>query len=49
MRPDFYDKVIEADVDIRGHLVLGYILRIALKPYLWQTVKAVRKVVAQNK
>jgi hypothetical protein len=49
LQPDFYNKVIEADVDMRGHLMLGYILRIALKPYLWQTVKVTKKVVAQNK
>jgi hypothetical protein len=49
LRPDFYDKVIEADVDLKGHIMLGYILRIALKPYLWRTVKVVRKVKAQNK
>jgi hypothetical protein len=49
LRPDFYEKVIEADVNIKGYFMLGYILRIALKPYIWQTVKVARKVAAQNK
>jgi hypothetical protein len=49
LRPNFYEKVIEADVNIKGYFMLGYILRIALKPYIWQTVKVARKVAAQNK
>jgi hypothetical protein len=49
LQPDFYDKVMDVDIDIKGYFMLGYILRIALKPYFWQTIKVTRKVLAQNK
>lgn len=45
LEPDFYNKVMEANLYIRGRIHLGYILRIALNLNIWRTVKAVRKLV----
>ena len=42
--PDFYEKVIEGEVTVKGRIVLGYIARIALKRYIWQTIKMARKI-----
>lgn len=45
LEPDFYNKVMEGHLYIRGHIQLGYILRIALNLNIWRTVRAVRKLV----
>ncbi len=42
--PDFYNKVIEADVKLKGHIFLGYIIRIIFKISLWKTIIAAIKV-----
>lgn len=42
--PDFYEKVIEGEVTIKGRIILGYIARIVLKRYIWQTIKMARKI-----
>lgn len=42
--PDFYEKVIEAEVSLKGRIHIGYILRIALKPYIWRTIKLASKL-----
>ena len=44
LEPDFYEKVIEGNVELKGRIVLGYIARIALKPYIWQTIKAAKRL-----
>lgn len=42
--PDFYEKIIEAEVSLKGRIHIGYILRIALKPYIWRTIKLASKL-----
>lgn len=42
--PDFYEKKLELDVDMKGRLRLGYILRIVTKPYIWRTIKVFKKL-----
>lgn len=42
--PDFYDKVIDVDVMIKGKIYLGYIVRIVLKPYIWKCIKMAKKI-----
>ncbi|MBQ9610666.1 MAG: DUF2953 domain-containing protein [Lachnospiraceae bacterium] len=44
LEPDFYEKVIEGNVELKGRIVLGYIARIALKGYIWKTIKAARRL-----
>lgn len=45
LEPDFYNKIMEGHLYMRGHIQLGYILRIALNLNIWRTVKAARKLV----
>lgn len=42
--PDFYDKVIEADVIIKGRIRIGYIIRIVLNINIWRTILVARKI-----
>lgn len=42
--PDFYNKVLEGEVSVRGRLQLGYIIRPAFKLHLWKTIKMARKI-----
>ncbi|MCM1082647.1 MAG: hypothetical protein NC428_04135 [Clostridium sp.] len=42
--PDFYNKVLEGELSIRGRLQLGYIIRPAFKLHLWKTIKMARKI-----
>lgn len=42
--PDFYEKRLELDVDMKGRIRLGYILRIVTKPYIWRTIKVFKKL-----
>ena len=44
VQPDFCEKVLEGDVTIKGRIILGYIARIVLKRYIWQTIKMARKI-----
>lgn len=44
LQPDFYEQVLEIDIDMKGRVVLGYILRIVTKPYLWRTLKLAKKI-----
>lgn len=44
LEPDFYNKVLEGDITLKGHLRLGYILRIALNINIWRTLKVAKKV-----
>lgn len=43
LEPDFYNKVIEGHINMRGHIQPGYLLRIVLKINIWRTVMAARK------
>lgn len=42
--PDFYEKVVEADVMIKGRIRLGYILRIVLNINIWRTILVAKKI-----
>ncbi len=42
--PDFYDKVVEADVVIKGRIRIGYILRIVLNINIWRTILVAKKI-----
>lgn len=42
--PDFYNKVLEGEISIRGRLQIGYIIRPAFKLHLWKTIKMARKI-----
>lgn len=42
--PDFYNKVLEGEISIRGRVQLGYIIRPAFKLHLWKTIKMARKI-----
>ncbi|MCM1272249.1 MAG: hypothetical protein NC225_00930 [Clostridium sp.] len=44
LHPDFYNKILEGEVKLKGRLMLGYILRIALNMNVWRTIKAMRKI-----
>ncbi|MGN0436778.1 MAG: DUF2953 domain-containing protein [Wujia sp.] len=43
LEPDFYNKIIEGKVKMRGRIVLGYLLRFALNTNIWKTIKVARK------
>ncbi len=49
LEPDFYNKVIECDVSLKGRIRLGYILRIDLNINIWRTVKIAKKLLQSNK
>ncbi len=42
--PDFHEKVMDIDLQMKGHIILGYVLRIALNLNVWKTIKAARKI-----
>lgn len=44
LEPDFYEKVIEGKIYLKGRIVLGYVVRIVLKKYIWQTIKMAKKI-----
>lgn len=44
LEPDFYNKVLEGHIYMRGHVQIGYILRIVLNINIWRTIKVVKKL-----
>lgn len=44
LEPDFYEKIIEGHIYLKGRIVFGYIARIVLKKYIWQTIKMAKKI-----
>ena len=44
LNPNFADKVMDIDVSLKGHIVLGYLLRIVFSINLWKTLLAARKL-----
>ncbi len=42
--PDFYERVIEADVTLKGKIRIGYILRIVLNINIWRTILVAKKI-----
>ena len=48
LAPDFYEKVMDVDVSVKGHIVLGYLVRIIFNINLWKTYKAFKRMNAAN-
>lgn len=44
IKPDFYNKIIEVNVRMKGRIRVGYLLRIALNINVWRTLKALRRI-----
>lgn len=44
VQPDFYNKIIEADLKLKGKIRLGYLARIALNINIWRTLKALKRI-----
>ena len=44
LEPDFYNKVIDGNISLKGRIRIGYIIRIALNINLWRTIKLATKV-----
>lgn len=42
--PDFYNKIIEGDLYLKGKVRIGYIARIVLKIHIWKTIKMATKI-----
>ena len=43
-QPDFYNKIIEANLKLKGKIRIGYLARIVCNINIWRTLKALRKV-----
>lgn len=46
LTPDFYNKIIECKVKIKGHFCIGYFLRIVFNINIWRTFFAAKKYLA---
>ena len=44
--PDFYNKIVECDLKLKGKIRIGYIARIVLNINIWRTLKAAKKIKA---
>ncbi|MGN0368604.1 MAG: DUF2953 domain-containing protein [Wujia sp.] len=44
LEPDFYQKVLELDIKLRGAFTIGYLARIVLNVNIWRTLKAAKRV-----
>lgn len=44
MQPDFYNKVLEARLQLKGKIRIGYLLRIVLNVNIWRTLKALKRL-----
>lgn len=44
VQPDFYNKIIEANLRLKGKIRLGYLARIALNINIWRTLKALKRI-----
>ncbi len=44
LEPDFYDKIIDAELLIKGRFRIGYIIRIVLNINIWRTILVARKI-----
>ena len=44
LEPDFYQKVLELDIKMRGAFTIGYLARIVFNVNIWRTLKAAKKV-----
>ncbi len=44
LEPDFYEKIIDTELLIKGKIRIGYILRIVLNINIWRTILVARKI-----
>ena len=44
LEPDFYEKIIDTELLIKGRIRLGYIVRIVLNINIWRTILVARKI-----
>lgn len=44
LEPNFYDKIIDTELLIKGKIRIGYILRIVLNINIWRTILVARKI-----
>ena len=49
LTPDFHEQVMDVDVTLKGHIVLGYLIRIVFNINLLKTWKAYKKMRAAEK
>lgn len=47
LSPDFHNKILEAEIKMKGHIRLAYIVRIVFKVNIWRTIKAAKKYLAE--
>lgn len=48
LEPDFYKKIIDGEVLLKGKIRIGYILRIVLNINIWRTILVARKIFRKN-
>ncbi len=44
LQPDFHQKVLELQLDLKGKIRIGYLIRIVLNINLWRTIKIAKKI-----
>ncbi|MDD6326880.1 MAG: DUF2953 domain-containing protein [Lachnospiraceae bacterium] len=44
LQPDFYNKVLEARLQMKGKIRIGYLVRIVLNVNIWRTLKALKRL-----
>ncbi|MBO5390123.1 MAG: DUF2953 domain-containing protein [Lachnospiraceae bacterium] len=49
LQPDFYEKIIDAEILMKGHIRLGYIIRIVLNINIWRTILVAKKIFKGNR
>ncbi len=49
LQPDFYEKIIDTELLIKGHIRLGYIIRIVLNINIWRTILVAKKIFKGNR
>ena len=48
LEPDFYDKIIDTELLIKGKIRIGYIIRIVLNINVWRTIIVARRIFNKN-
>jgi len=49
LQPDFYEKIIDTEMLIKGRIRLGYIIRIVLNINIWRTILVAKKIFKGNR
>ena len=49
LQPDFYEKIIDTELLIKGRIRLGYIIRIVLNINIWRTILVAKKIFKGNR